>query len=105
MSGSAAGYRRPPLASLFIAAASLLFVAHCGGRRGPAPAPTPATTSFPNTNPDWLRGLASDYPYAHELGNVRVFSDISARFSADHAQHLKLVWDFFNSLYARNRGG
>ena len=66
----------------------------------PARLPTP----FPDTDPDWLRALSSDYPYAHHVGNVRVFSDISAAFSEDHAEHLSRVWDFFDALYAENRG-
>jgi hypothetical protein len=59
---------------------------------------------FPVTDPEWLQRLASDYSYAHHLGNVRVFSDISPAFSAQHAEHLRLVWDFFSDLYAENRG-
>jgi len=61
--------------------------------------------SFPETDPFWLQDLAPDYPYAYQVANVRVFSDISPGFSSEHAEHLKLVWDFFNALYARNRGG
>ena len=60
--------------------------------------------SFPRTNPAWLESLVPDYPYSHQVGNVRVFSDIRPGFTREHAEHLKLVWDFFNSLYARNRG-
>lgn len=66
----------------------------------PARLPTP----FPDTDPDWLQALSSDYPYAHHVGNVRVFSDISAAFSEEHAEHLSRVWDFFDALYAENRG-
>lgn len=68
------------------------------------PIPTPTPSSFPDTNPLWLQNLSSDYPYAYQVTNVRVFSDISLSFSSEHAEHLKLVWDFFNTLYARNRG-
>lgn len=60
--------------------------------------------SFPDTDPEWFRQLALDYPYEHHVGNVRVFSDISPAFSTEHAEHLSLTWDFFNGLYARNRG-
>ena len=67
--------------------------------------PTPQPTSpFPDTDPAWLRTLSSDYPYAHQVANVRVFSDISPTFSREHAEHLKRVWDFFNALYVKNRG-
>ena len=67
--------------------------------------PTPQPTSpFPDTDPAWLRTLSSDYPYAHQVANVRVFSDISPTFSREHAEHLKQVWDFFNALYVKNRG-
>ena len=67
------------------------------------PVPQPPS-SFPDTDPTWLKMLASDYPYVHQVANVRVFSDISLDFSREHAEHLKRVWDFFNGLYARNRG-
>ena len=67
--------------------------------------PSLTPSSFPDTNPPWLQNLAPDYPYAYQVTNVRVFSDISPSFSNEHAEHLKLVWDFFNTLYARNRGG
>ena len=70
-------------------------------RELPPPGP-PA--SFPDTDPEWLRALSSDYPYAHHVGNVRVFSDISPTFSEEHAEHLSRVWDFFDALYAENRG-
>lgn len=66
--------------------------------------PTPSL-SFPETDPLWLQDLAPDYPYAYQVANVRVLSDISPGLSSEHAEHLKLVWDFFNALYARNRGG
>ena len=68
------------------------------------PTPQPAYP-FPDTDPAWLRTLSSDYPYAHQVANVRVFSDISPTFSREHAEHLKRVWDFFNALYVKNRGG
>ena len=61
-------------------------------------------SAFPDTDPAWLRTLAADYPHAHQVANVRVFSDISPTFSREHAEHLKQVWDFFNALYVRNRG-
>ncbi len=67
------------------------------------PVPQPPSP-FPDTDPTWLKMLASDYPYVHQVANVRVFSDISPDFSREHAEHLKRVWDFFNDLYARNRG-
>ena len=67
------------------------------------PAPQPPSP-FPDTDPAWLRALAADYPHAHQVANVRVFSDISPTFSKEHAEHLKRVWDFFDALYARNRG-
>ena len=70
-------------------------------RELPPPGP-PAP--FPDTDPEWLRTLSSDYPYAHRMANVRVFSDISPTFSEEHAEHLRRVWDFFNALYAENRG-
>ena len=67
--------------------------------------PTPQPTSpFPDTDPAWLQALSSDYPYAHQVANVRVFSDISPTFSREHAEHLKRVSDFFNALYVKNRG-
>ena len=67
--------------------------------------PTPQPTSpFPDTDPAWLQTLSSDYPYAHQVANVRVFSDISPTFSKEHAEHLKRVWDFFDALYVSNRG-
>ena len=67
--------------------------------------PTPQPTSpFPDTDPAWLQALSSDYPYAHQVANVRVFSDISPTFSREHAEHLKRVWEFFNALYVKNRG-
>ena len=59
---------------------------------------------FPDSDPAWLRALSSDYPHVYQVGNVRVFSDISPTFSREHAEHLKQVWDFFNALYAKNRG-
>ena len=66
---------------------------------------TPQPTSpFPDTDPPWLRTLASDYPYAHQVANARVFSDISPTFSREHAEHLKRVLDFFDALYVRNNG-
>ncbi len=68
------------------------------------PSPPPPAENFPRTDPAWLRRLASDYPHVHGVGNVRVFSDITLSFSEDHAQHLKLVWDYFDSLFAQNRG-
>ena len=61
-------------------------------------------SAFPDTDPAWLRTLAADYPHAHQVANVRVFSDISPTFSREHAEYLKQVWDFFNALYVRNRG-
>ena len=67
------------------------------------PPPQPPSL-FPDTDPAWLRALAADYPHAHQVANVRVFSDISPTFSKEHAEHLKRVWDFFDALYARNRG-
>ncbi len=70
-------------------------------RELPPPGP-PAP--FPDTDPEWLRTLSSDYPYAHQVANVRVFSDISPTFSEEHAEHLRRVWDFFDALYAENRG-
>ena len=33
-----------------------------------------------------------------------MFSDISPTFSEEHAEHLSRVWDFFDALYAENRG-
>ncbi|MDE0073932.1 MAG: Ig-like domain-containing protein [Gammaproteobacteria bacterium] len=65
-------------------------------RRPPAP--------FPDTDPEWLQTLSSDYPHVHHVANVRVFSDISPTFSEEHAEHLGRVWDFFDALYAENRG-
>ena len=59
---------------------------------------------FPDTDPAWVRTLAADYPHAHQVANVRVFSDISPTFSREHAEHLKRVWDFFDALYVENRG-
>ena len=59
---------------------------------------------FPDTDPAWVRTLAADYPHAHQVANVRVFSDISSTFSREHAEHLKRVWDFFDALYVENRG-
>ena len=85
----------------------------CGGGDGPSPLPSPPSaasptpappSSSPDTDPEWLRSLAADYPHVYQAGNVRVFSDLDASFSREHAEHLKRVWDFFNSLYARNRG-
>jgi uncharacterized protein YjdB len=70
-------------------------------RKLPPPGP-PAT--FPDTDPEWLRMLSSDYAYAHQVANVRVFSDISPTFSEEHAEHLSRVWAFFDDLYAKNRG-
>ena len=71
----------------------------------PTTQPTPRPPGpFPDTDPTWLRQLTFDYPYIHEVGNVRVSSDISPAFSAQHAEHLRLVWRFFDSLYSRNRG-
>ena len=67
------------------------------------PTPQPAYP-FPDTDPAWLRTLSSDYPYAHQVANVRVFSDISPTFSREHAEHLKRVWDFFNALYGTKNG-
>ncbi|MDE2803838.1 MAG: Ig-like domain-containing protein [Gemmatimonadota bacterium] len=65
-------------------------------RRPPAP--------LPDTNPEWLKTLSSDYPHAHHVANVRVLSDIGPAFSEEHAEHLSRVWDFFDALYAENRG-
>ncbi len=67
------------------------------------PAPQ-SPSAFPDTDPAWLRALAADYPHVHQVANVRVFSDISPTFSREHAEHLRRVWDFFNTLYVRNRG-
>ena len=66
--------------------------------------PLQSSSAYPDTDPDWLRTLSLDYPYSHRVGNVRVFSDISMSFSRDHAEHLKLVWDFFDDTYDRSRG-
>ena len=44
------------------------------------PPPGPAAT-FPDTDPEYLRALKSDYPYVHQVANVRVFSDIDSTFS------------------------
>ena len=67
--------------------------------------PTPQPTSpFPDTDPAWLQALSSDYPYAHQVANVRVFSDISPTFSREHAEHLKRVWEFFHALYGTKNG-
>ena len=67
--------------------------------------PTPQPRSpFPDTDPAWLRTLSSDYPYAHQVANVRVFSDISPTFSREHAEHLKRVWEFFHALYGTKNG-
>ena len=70
-------------------------------RKLPPPGPP---VSFPDTDPDWLRTLSSDYPYAHQVANVRVFSDIIPAYSVEHAEHLSRVWGFFDALYAENRG-
>ena len=67
------------------------------------PPPGPAAT-FPDTDPEYLEALKSDYPYVHQVANVRVSSDISPTFSEEHAEHLNRVWDFFDALYAENRG-
>ena len=58
---------------------------------------------FPDL-PEWVAGLASDYPYTHQVGVARVHSDISAEFSASHAVMLDRVFGFFDDLYAHNRG-
>ncbi len=76
-------------------------LAFATSRELPPPGP-PA--SFPDTDPEWLRALSSDYPYVHQVANVRVFSDISPTFSEEHAEHLSRVWNFFDALYAENRG-
>lgn len=66
--------------------------------------PSRPPVPFPDTDPEWLQELALDYPYMHNTGNVRVFSDISQGFSVEHAEHLLLVWNFFDDLYDRNGG-
>jgi hypothetical protein len=66
------------------------------------PAGPPVT--FPDTDPEWLQTLSPDYPHAHQVANVRVFSDIGPAFSEEHAEHLSRVWDFFDALYVENRG-
>ncbi len=103
--------------------ACLLFLAGCGGGDGPTtrplpapppPAPTPPSPEpvepaerpvpFPDSDPEWLTELAADYPHVHHVANVRVFSDIGTDFSTEHAEHLRHVWNFFDDLYAENRG-
>ena len=67
--------------------------------------PRPGTPGeFPDTDPEYIQALVSHYPYVHRVGNVRVFSDISAEFSREHAEHAWNVWAFFDDLYAANRG-
>lgn len=66
--------------------------------------PQQSSSTFPDTDPGWFRTLSLDYPYTHRVGNIRVFSDISETFSREHAEHMKLVWDFFDDLYDKNRG-
>ena len=60
--------------------------------------------SFPDTDPDYIRALAPYYPHVHHVANIRVFSDIDSTFSREHAEYTRLVWDFFDDLYAGNRG-
>ena len=67
------------------------------------PPPRPPAP-FPDTDPEWLQTLSSDYPHVHHVANVRVLSDISSTFSEEHAEHLSRVWDFFDALYTENRG-
>ena len=67
------------------------------------PPPRPAATLL-DTDPEYLQALKSDYPYVHQVANVRVFSDIDSTFSRKHAEHARLVWDFFDDLYARSLG-
>ena len=67
------------------------------------PPPGPAAT-FPDTDPEYLQALKSDYPYVHQVANVRVFSDIDSTFSREHAEHARLVWDFFDDIYDGSRG-
>ena len=77
----------------------------------PTPTPSPTTTAMPTLSPTqtpeppaWVANIAQDYPFVYEVGNVRVYSDISQEFSREHAAHLKKVWDFFSRLYAGSRG-
>ena len=60
-------------------------------------------TQFP-PHPDWLVPIARDYPYMHQVGFARVYSDISAEFSRDHALILDKVFRFFSRYYAQSRG-
>ena len=54
--------------------------------------------------PQNLSDLISEFPQVRTVGNVLVGSDIGASFSEQHAVHLKLVWDYFDSVFARSRG-
>lgn len=69
----------------------------------PTPTALPPTAVFP-TKPSLLTEIAKNYPYLHEIGNVRVYSDISPQFSLDHAINLKKVFDYFSKLYRNSRG-
>jgi len=103
------GCARTPSPTLTAAPPSITALLPTNTLLSPSQTPSPGLTltpssPFPDTNPPWLQDLVSEYTYIYQVDNVRVFSDISADFSSQHAEHLKLVWDFFNTLYTANRG-
>ena len=53
---------------------------------------------------DWLVPIALDYPHMHQVGLARVYSDIGAEFSRDHAVVFDRVFRFFSRYYSQSRG-
>jgi hypothetical protein len=51
-----------------------------------------------------LYPLLEKFSYRSDDGVVSVFSDISQKFSDDHARYAKKVWDYFASVYATTPG-
>ena len=62
-----------------------------------------AVVEFP-AHRDWLVPIALDYPHMHQVGLARVYSDIGAEFSRDHAVVLDRVFRFFSRYYSQSRG-
>ena len=62
-----------------------------------------AVVEFPSHR-DWLVSIALDYPHMHQVGLARVYSDIGAEFSRDHAVVLDRVFRFFSRYYSQSRG-
>ena len=54
--------------------------------------------------PGSLDDLLVHFPFFHQSGRARVYSDISPEFSGQHGDHLGAVYDYFARLLARSYG-